>query len=133
MNPTTCLAILTALALMALPALADQLDNDLQHLNIVRETLSPFYYLPEAVAGATGSMTLPESGEAVVRMATYHVNEAQFPSYAVLTWASTQNGLLEPCALVKTGISAKRRYDFFLAPVALSNGAAGFGIMRVSW
>lgn len=130
---TIRLALLTGLALLAGPAFADQSDGNLQHQYIAREISKPFYYVPAAPAATADLSGISDFGGPVIKMATYRVNDVQFPTYAVLKVASTQIGLLEPCALVKKGVSAKRRYDFFLAPVALSNGAAGFGIMRVSW
>jgi hypothetical protein len=85
-----------------------------------------FLYLPPAP---------PKNGTAegpIVSLPAFQVNSAFFPTYGELNGA-LQVRLLEPCSLIKEDVSAKRRYDFFLAPVALSNGAAGFGIVRMSW
>ena len=92
----------------------------------------------QAVAGRSGKNQDPPeiaraAGDGVVRMDTLRVNEVKFPKAAELKVAATKCGLLEPCALVKVDVHERRRLDLFLAPVALSNGAAGFGILRISW
>jgi hypothetical protein len=69
----------------------------------------------------------------VIQLAPIHIGLGNYPRYSELTEAMDAPGLLEPCALEKIDVTAKRRYDLFLAPIALNNGAAGFGIVRVSW
>jgi hypothetical protein len=109
-------------------AFADSPGPGQQPANLTREMLKPYLSMPLAKADAAANQA-----DTVVEMATYRVSESKYPRYADLSKASTQAGILEPCALVKTNVAGKRRYDFFLAPVALSNGAAGFGLAKLSW
>ena len=94
---------------------------------VLAQLALPSGVLPGAQSGAvTGQDT-------VVKLAPFRILSGHYPRFVEIAEASAQTGLLEPCALVKTNLNAKRRYDYFLAPVALDNGAAGFGIARISW
>ena len=94
-----------------------------------------------AVALPSFSLAVPSDGgnasienlSAVVRMAPFRIEWGSYPRYSEVFAASLEPGLLEPCALVKVDVDAKRRWDFFLAPVALNNRAAGFAVSKVSW
>lgn len=134
----TLMALLASLGLSAGVAFADQASvQSSSDVSVANKALDPSSFGEAAAVAATpastaSAITTPP-GETIVRMDTLRVSGTHYPSFSNLASASFAPGLLEPCALVKVDVKAKRRYDFFLAPVALSNGAAGFGLTRLSW
>jgi hypothetical protein len=125
---TLGIALLSGFALLlALPVEAEETTPPALAANPAQaEEQASFLYLP-ATPPIEGDI-----GGPVVNLPAYQVNGAFYPSYRELNGALKVK-LLGPCALIKTHLSDKRRYDFFLAPVALANGAAGFGLARMSW
>jgi hypothetical protein len=113
-------------------ALADQpSSNTVFSKGLAFEALAPLTYL--SVASLNYLPGGAEGPYSVIEMAPFRVEPGSYPKYSEMAEASLKSGLLEPCALIKTNVDAKRRFDLFFAPVALNNGAAGFGIVRMSW
>jgi hypothetical protein len=126
------LALLSGLVLLGNMARADQQPPiTVQPQGTVGAALAP----PSLSSGVfPGNLYASvENPNLVVTMAPFRIEWGAYPRYSAISSASLKPGLLEPCALVKVDVNAKRRWDFFLAPVALDNRAAGFAIARMSW
>lgn len=124
----SCIALLSGFALLlTLPVAAEETTPPALAANPAPADSQASFLLPPATPPQAGDFAGP-----VVSLPVYQVNSAFYPNYSELNGALKVR-LLEPCALIKTHLSDERRYDFFLAPVALDNGAAGFGLARMSW
>lgn len=129
---TAEIAFLAGLALAGGPSLGAQTSPAGTSAPVAAaEVPALFPFHPDAQPAAQPGSA--PSQDAVVKLAPLRILSGQFPRYSEVAGACAQPGLLEPCALVKANVDARTRYDLFLAPVALENGAAGFGIARISW
>jgi hypothetical protein len=130
---TIKIALLSWLILLGNMAFADQLSLSPTAPKLGGGAAAPLTL--GVLSGASPSTEFPNNVDPnqVFTMTPIRVAWSHYPRYSEIASASIKPGLLEPCALVKADVKATRRFDLFLAPVALDNGAAGFGIVRMSW